>query len=53
MEIEKHKQQLEDWWAYDAESFPGSFANWLKNRIEDGEAEYLELELIILSQEQE
>ena len=48
-----YKQQLEDWWAYEADSFPGSFKTWLTNRINNGDYEDLEQEIMILANEED
>lgn len=46
-----HKEQLEQWWGEAADSFPGSFLEWLLNRIAFGESETPEEDLIVLKEE--
>lgn len=43
-----HKEQLEQWWGEAADSFPGTFSEWLINRIETQECEDLMKDLEVL-----
>ena len=41
----KHLEQLELWWGEAADSFPGSFASWLLERIESEESEDIDADI--------
>ena len=43
--MESHLEQLELWWGEAADSFPGSFASWLLERIESEESEDIDADI--------
>ena len=43
--MESHFEQLELWWGEAADSFPGSFASWLFERIESEESEDIDADI--------
>ena len=43
-----HKEQLEQWWGEAADSFPGTFAQWLFDRIAEGNSEDLMADIDVL-----